>query len=170
MLYGAVHLQVPYKSHRLYTQIWEDPWQLMHYAYDSEDELASSRSQVKHSVHTNIRAPVASCKLSVLFRRHTNQFTGPREAFKHKQHFCTPAVWSCIGLGCRDLYKLHYLCTQLGRSRSTLYTRCTIPKMHWPIDLARLSTLMLSAYSSPSVLCFTVSGPVQVQLAVHTNI
>ena len=47
-----------------------------------------------------------------------------------------------------------------GRSRSALYTRCTIPKTHTPVQQAMGSTLAGTAINLHAVRLCTAPGPV----------
>ena len=116
--------------------------------------------------HTSISCPQT---LGIRFRTRTFQFTGPRESLWRKQYFSKHAILSCTAPGPPVPYNSTHCLHNYGRIRSTLYTRCTLPKTHMPVHLARLSTMMQTAYSSPAVLCFTGLGPVHVPQAVHTN-
>ena len=119
----------------------------------------------------NLGGPLLPCTLGVGFRKRACQFTRPWGALWLRGQFRTLVVWSCTFPGSRARYRCHRLCTQSGRSRSTLYTICTITITRMPIHKAMGSTLTqtASSYTRCTVLYSSgISGSEQVTRAVYT--
>ena len=87
-------------------------------------------------------------------------------------HFCMTAVRLCTFPRCGPRTGATSCVHKPGRSRSALYTRCTIPKTHTPVHQGMGSKLAQTAFSYTAVRLCTAPSPVphQAPLAVYTNL
>ena len=157
-----------------FTRPWEALWRKRHLRTPAARLYTFPRPglQVPLIVYTNLGCPAAPWTLGVRFRKWSRLFTRPWEAVWCKEHFRTPAVRLYTAPGPVPRRSATSCVHKSGRSRGTSYTRCMIPKTHMPFHQAMGSTLVQTAFSYTRITClyFAGPGPVQVPLAMYSNL